>query len=174
MSFSITSSGTDRLLVRLGALAPDAQIRLDVAIASETEAVRSAALDRMASLFRNAGGRMRNALSTNVVRDGDVVTGEVIASGLPYLGIQEYGGTTRPHDIYPVNALALAFASPGAAQFHSGSTAATVMVFARHVAHPGSRMPERSFLRAALATRRSAIREALTAAVYGAVSAGVD
>jgi hypothetical protein len=58
---------------------------------------------------------------------------------VPYGAIQEYGGTTRAHLIQAKNAKALAFTVGGGLRF------------ARRVQHPGSRIPERSFLRSALA-----------------------
>ena len=52
--------------------------------------------------------------------------------------IQEFGGKTAAHEILPVKAQALAFVAGGALRF------------ARKVEHPGSLIPERSYLRSSL------------------------
>jgi len=62
-----------------------------------------------------------------------------IGSDAPYAAIHEYGGTTRAHLIEAKNAQSLAFLVGGK------------RVFAKRVFHPGSHVPERSFLRSALA-----------------------
>jgi len=164
-SVSFRIEGTNRLEARLTKFPAGVQSRIGVAISEQIELLKGAALDRMTELFRNAGGKMRDALKTAVVDSGESVSGTLSASGLPYLAIQEYGGVTSPHDIFPVNAAVLAFFGQGSAQFLPGGDATGPLVFAKAVHHPGSVMPERSYLRYALATRRSAIR----AAVLGAV-----
>jgi hypothetical protein len=171
MSFSITNEGTHRLIARFDSMSDVVRQRIAGAMQSEVEALQQAALDRMSELFKNGGGAMRSSLSTSVYGDGSTVTGNLFAFGLPYLRIQEYGGVTRPHEILPRNASVLAFAMPGAAAFKSGSTSGDT-VFAKSVQHPGSRMPERSFLRYALETRRNAIRDAFQAAAWDGVRLG--
>lgn len=156
-------TGTNALVARLGSMPDRVRERVGAEVQNQAELTRQEALDRMASLFKNAGGRMRDTLSTSYNDGGAVMTGTVSASGLPYLAIQEFGGVTRPHDIFPVRANALAFAMPGKAVFKAGSEAGN-MVFAKAVHHPGSKMPERSYLRSALATRRAEIIAALRSA----------
>ncbi|MDE2467771.1 MAG: hypothetical protein KGL35_03275 [Bradyrhizobium sp.] len=168
MSFDFRIDGTNRLIARLGALSSAMSQAVATTITYETQAVKNAASVRMAELFKNPG-RMQDSLSTDVVIDGPTTVGTVMASGLPYLAIQEYGGVTSPHDIFPVNASVLAFMSPGSAVFKEGSTSGD-MVFTRVVHHPGSVMPERSYMRYALAQRRSSIRDSLFAATQTAVA----
>jgi phage gpG-like protein len=86
---------------------------------------------------------------------GDVATGRVFSSGdVKYAAIHEFGGRTPPHDIYPDKAQALAFMMGGE------------QIFAKVVHHPGSQMPERSFMRSGLADMAdeivASLREAAT------------
>lgn len=151
------SETLDRLVVRLGALPADLAASVAEAVTSETDLLQQAVLDRMSALFKNGGGPMRDALSQSVATTSAGTTGTVTASGLPYLRIQEFGGVTRPHDIFPVNANVLAFL---------GSEGDTV--FTKHVHHPGSRIPERSYMRSALDARRATITASIFAAVQQA------
>ena len=96
----------------------------------------------------NLGGRVlqqrRGRLAAAQSLLLDVGEGRVTASvgfypaQVAYGAIQEYGGKTRAHLIAAKNARALAFDMRGR------------LAFAKRVQHPGSVLPERSFLRAAL------------------------
>jgi phage gpG-like protein len=87
--------------------------------------------------------------------DAGVLTS--VSAGTRYAAIQEYGGVTAPHDILPSRARALAFVMGGR------------QVFAARVHHPGSHIPERSYLRASLAEMAPAIEAGMRAAVLGAL-----
>lgn len=92
--------------------------------------------------------------------DGDRVVTTVYSAGdLKYAAIQEFGGVTPPHDILPERAKALAFVIGGR------------RVFAKVVHHPGSRVPERSYLRSSLAEMAGQIEADMKAAVIAAVAA---
>ena len=146
-------------------------LMLDV-MEREAEAVLEVARLRLAELFPNPA-KMQAALQTEVtVGAANLVIGRVQATGLPYLAIHEFGGRTAPHAIFPVNARVLHFFADHSATFRRGSTAATQEVFADHVNHPGSVMPERSYLRYALAQRRTALREAFAEAGAEALRGG--
>jgi phage gpG-like protein len=168
--FTVAITGTDRMTAKLEAISGNVRARLADAIQSETLALIVAAQARMDELFKNGGGKMRDSMTSTFEDDGAAMTGTVTAAGLPYLAIQEFGGTTSPHDIFPVNAAVLAFFGQASAQFLPGGDATGPLVFAKAVHHPGSVMPERSYLRAALARRRSDIRAALAAAVQAGVA----
>ena len=84
-------------------------------------------------------GALRSSVSHEVAEDGDSVTVKVFSSGVSDAAIHEYGGVTKPHDIVPTKAKALHFIMGGKD------------VFAKIVHHPGSRMPERSYIRSSLA-----------------------
>lgn len=71
----------------------------------------------------------------------------------PYGAIHEYGGQTAPHDILPNKAEALHFMMNGKE------------VFAKVVHHPGSRIPERSYMRSSLADKSNEIINGIKAAV---------
>lgn len=106
-------------------------------------------------------GKLARSIQEDSRTEGDVVIGEVFSAGdVKYAAIQEFGGTTPPHDIIPTKADALAFMMGGK------------MTFAKIVHHPGSKIPERSYLRSSLADQASEITEGLKlAAIRGAQQA---
>lgn len=83
-------------------------------------------------------GKLLSSIHNEMVESADSLYGRVYSTGVPYARIHEYGGTTSPHDIFPRNAKALRFLMGGR------------VVFSRHVHHPGSVIPERSYLRSSL------------------------
>jgi phage gpG-like protein len=83
-------------------------------------------------------GALAASIGADVEIDSDVITVTVGSSGVKYAAIQEYGGKTPAHEILPVKGQALAFVVDG------------VQRFARSVQHPGSQIPERSYLRSSL------------------------
>lgn len=103
-------------------------------------------------------GRLRNSLNGSAQIQGDLVVGTAGSYGVPYAGIQEYGGQTPAHDIFPNTAAALSFL------WHGQS-----MIFSR-VHHPGSKMPERSYLRSALLDMHDVILAELRDGVIRAVT----
>jgi len=68
---------------------------------------------------------------------------------VPYAAIHEFGGTTRPHIIEPVKAEVLAFVAGGKQRF------------AKIVHHPGSKIPERSYIRSSLEEMKDEIVEGI-------------
>jgi len=104
-------------------------------------------------------GALRRSIHSTQSEQGAVFRGEVASSGdVKYGAIHEFGGTTKAHDIYPKNAKALHF-------FAGGNE-----IFAKVVHHPGSRMPERSFLRSALGDRAQAIEDDIRSSTESAVA----
>jgi phage gpG-like protein len=89
--------------------------------------------------------------------DGGVVTTLFAGGDLKYAAIQEYGGVTAPHEILPVRAKALAFLAGGE------------QIFAKVVHHPGSHIPERSYLRSSLAEMADTIEAEMKAAALDAI-----
>jgi len=112
-------------------------------------------------VLKQRSGKLARSIQQETHTDGDVVVGEVFSAGdVKYAAIHEFGGRTPPHDIVPNKAEALAFAIGGKT------------VFAKIVHHPGSQMPERSFLRSSLADQAGEIVEGLRqAALRGAQQA---
>jgi phage gpG-like protein len=91
-------------------------------------------------VLNQRSGNLARSIQEEVTSTALSVTGRVFSAGdVKYAAIHEYGGTTPPHDIVPDKAKALAFMIGGK------------QVFAKVVHHPGSKMPERSFLRSTLA-----------------------
>lgn len=141
--------------------------RLYTVMLSEAEQIAALAKARLAELFPNPA-RMQAAIKVgsadSISGSGSTTSIDVTASGLPFLAIHEYGGITQPHRI-PLAGDAI----PRLHFFFRG----TKEVFARSVEHPGSRMPERSYLRYALAQRREAIRSAFQLAVTEATGGDI-
>lgn len=104
-------------------------------------------------------GALSRSIHNDVLRDLGSVVGRVFSSGdVKYAGIHEYGGKTSPHVIEPKKASVLAFLGKGGD-----------MVFRRKVNHPGSKMPERSFLRSSLRDMSTEISLGMKEAVVNAV-----
>ena len=136
-----------RLVARLGAM-PD---KLRRALSNKTTRLR---LELEARVKQKLSGEVLNvrtgALRRSIFSDQTETANEISArvvqsADVPYGRIHEYGGTTPPHDIYPTKAKALAFVMNGR------------LTFAKVVHHPGSVIPERSFMRSSLAEMRDEI-----------------
>lgn len=106
-------------------------------------------------------GALRRSIQDGVEETDTGIFGEVFSSGdVKYARIHEFGGKTRAHRIYPKKADALAFMMGGR------------QVFAKWVDHPGSVMPERSFMRSSLAEMAPVIvREMKEAVIRGLLQA---
>lgn len=99
-------------------------------------------------------GALRRSIDQRVSEDAHSVMGEVFSSGdVKYARIHEFGGKTRAHDIFPKKADALSFMMGGR------------QVFAKVVHHPGSQMPERSFMRSSLREMATTIQREMKEAV---------
>ena len=96
--------------------------------------------DKLAGgVLNSRTGTLADSITATVTAEADGVLASVGSEGdVKYAAIQEYGGKTSAHEILPVKGKALAFVV-GDAQH-----------FARSVEHPGSVIPERSYLRSAL------------------------
>ncbi len=99
-------------------------------------------------------GALRRSIFTKISDNPGAVQGEVYSSNdVKYGRIHEYGGVTSAHDIYPKNASAL--------HFFMGANE----IFAKVVHHPGSHIPERSFMRTGLDDKSDEIIESIKDAV---------
>lgn len=109
-------------------------------------------------VLKTQSGRLKRSIQSKVTDNNEIIRGSVFSSGdVPYAGIHEFGGRTSPHLISPVKAQALAF-------MYNGK-----MTFAKLVRHPGSLMPERSFMRSGLDDMKDRIVTEMTEAVRGAI-----
>lgn len=98
-------------------------------------------------------GKLLNSIRNEMVENATSIYGRVYSQGVPYAGIHERGGVTRPHVIVPVRAKALRFEVGGK------------VVFAQRVNHPGSKIPARPYLAPALAEMTPQILRDLADAV---------
>lgn len=104
-------------------------------------------------------GNLRASIHNVMTNDATGIVGKVASSGdVKYAGIHEFGGKTPAHVIEAKNGKALAFMFNGKQAF-----------FAK-VNHPGSTIPERSFLRSSLSDRRTDIIDGLQAAARRGVA----
>ncbi|MGA2492030.1 MAG: hypothetical protein ABSF67_03665 [Roseiarcus sp.] len=147
-------SGDDALDARLDAFAG----ALGDALAAKAETLAQALADAVkldklsGQVLAARSGALRDSIAAEVAADGDAIVAMVGSLGeLKYAAIQEYGGKTGAHEILPVKGKVLAFLVGGATRF------------AARVAHPGSTIPERSYLRATLDEESDAIVAALGA-----------
>ena len=115
--------------------------------------------DKLAgAVLTTRSGALRDSIVARVSADTDGVAASVASEGdAKYAAIQEYGGKTGAHEILPVKAQALAFVAGGSQRF------------ARRVEHPGSLIPERSYLRSSLADMHEEILGALAHAAANAL-----
>lgn len=90
-------------------------------------------------VLQSRSERLRDSIASDVSDNASGVSASVFVSGdIPYARILEYGGTTKAHIIAAVNSKVLAFNAGGK------------QVFARYINHPGSVIPEYSYLRSSL------------------------
>jgi phage gpG-like protein len=102
------------------------------------------------AVLNTSSGALRDSIAANVTADSDSVLASVGSEGdVKYAAIQEYGGKTSAHEILPVKGDVLAFVA-GDGQH-----------FARRIEHPGSMIPERSYLRSSLEDMKDEILAAL-------------
>ena len=107
--------------------------RLVIALASKIKGQKLSG-----QVLKNRTGTLRRSITAHPPEStGTIITGRV-GTNIEYATIHEFGGKTPAHDIFPKRGRALAFNWKG-----------KDVVFAK-VSHPGSTMPERSFMRTAL------------------------
>jgi phage gpG-like protein len=155
----------DRELIRKFESMP-AAVRSALAIKVQELALRLEAYIKTSKLdgqvLRRITGRLSRSISNKVMVEEDLVLGTVFSSGdVKYAAIHEFGGQTSPHIIEPKNASVLAFMMNGK------------QVFARRVHHPGSKMPERSFMRSSLRDMSEEISLGMKESVVQAIQQAV-
>lgn len=102
-----------------------------------TEKMARIAGDLLEARLKTKTGRLTSAdIQTQVTAVGGVIRGRVFIEGIPYAKIQEEGGTTGPHMIYPRNGKVLAFI---------GATGDKVI--ASRVFHPGGTIQGKHFMK---------------------------
>ena len=159
---TVSLKGADTLAARLESLPAAVQAAVRTKAAELAERLRAHVVDDKLSgqVLRSKTGALAASIGADVTIDGDTIIARVFSSGdVKYARIQEYGGQTAAHDIIPNKAKVLAFIAGGET------------VFARIVHHPGSTIPERSYLRSSLADMAGVITGELKAAVADALAA---
>lgn len=164
MLLSITVMGDKALIARLEKMPHAVQAALAIKVrqlALRLEAyVKTRKLN--GQVLNRISGRLARSIANKVTVTVNSVIAKVFSSGdVKYAGIHEFGGKTAPHIIEPKKASVLAFAVGGGT------------VFARRVNHPGSTMPERSFLRSSLRDLSTEISTGMKTAVVQAAQKSV-
>ncbi len=109
-------------------------------------------------VLNSRSGKLRNSIESDVEESGSMINASVYVAGdVPYAAIQEYGGTTKAHIIEALSAKALAFGWQGKS------------VFFKRVNHPGSVIPERSYLRSSLEEMQADIVSGMEDALHQAI-----
>jgi HK97 gp10 family phage protein len=154
-----TIEGLEVLAARLEAMSGKLAAALGQEAARLGDELRAAVERNLGGgVLQQRSGRLAASIDVSVQRDGAAVSATV-GSDVPYAAIHEYGGMIPAREILPQSARALAFPWQGRPRFF------------KRVELPPVQMPERSFLRSALAEMAPEIRAALAAAVSRAVTA---
>lgn len=150
------------------------QDKLRVFIARFTLMLRDQVRGNILERFKVITGEFPESVQSQQIEQPGLITGRVFIDTLPWAAIQERGGQTRPHTITPATAQVLAFLMPARLGF-SGGPKSNALVFAKQVNHPGSNIPERSYMRLALVQMRApfegGIREVVNASINESFSA---
>jgi phage gpG-like protein len=146
--------GTERVIGRLDQTPGKVAAALRRAV--EAEAIKLTAYVKEQKLsgqaLKTQTGTLQRSINYQLQDEGDRIAATV-GTNLVYAAIHEYGGTTRAHVIEARKGKTLVFQMGGQD------------VFFKRVNHPGSHMPERSFLRSSLEENAGSIRAAIEATV---------
>lgn len=143
MSDHISVELVDRATIKLKSIPEDMRRRLRVAVVRDTKELAALVRGKLSgTVLKVRSGRLLRSIKNEMVENANTIYGRVYSRGVPYAAIHEYGGRTKPHLIVPKTAKALHFMVGGQ------------HVFAARVNHPGSKIPQRSYLRSSLAEIR--------------------
>jgi phage gpG-like protein len=133
-------------------------------------------------VLKTRTGALRRSISPSVEQGATAITG-IVGTNKIYARAHEFGVTTKAHDIFPKKRKALAWLKGGyAVPEKKGIFKATgewtrkggkalgemgALSYAKHVRHPGSVIPERSFMRTALNEMSPEIRREFEGAIFG-------
>jgi phage gpG-like protein len=161
--FKIELKGDAALIARIDATPPALRTELTKAVTASVLQLEAYIKNEKLSgqVLHVVSGDLRRSVHAvlPVTQTATGVIGKVAQSGdVKYGAIHEFGGMTKPHDIVATKAKALSFMMNGK------------QVFFKSVHHPGSKMPERSYMRSSLADLRDVIVARLKAAAVRGVS----
>lgn len=108
-------------------------------------------------VLQTRSGALAASIVSSIENNGSDTSVSISSTGVPYAAIQEFGGKTAAHDIVAVKAKALAFSVGGA------------RIFAKHVHHPGSTIPARSYLGSSLTEMGDDIKSGFKQAILEAL-----
>jgi phage gpG-like protein len=149
--FTLDVRGVDETSARFDAYPAALQAALGAKATELATALADLVKNKLSGAVLNtSSGALRDSIAAGVTADSDGVVASVGSEGdVKYAAIQEYGGKTSAHEILPVKDDVLAFVA-GDGQH-----------FARRIEHPGSVIPERSYLRSSLEDMKDEILSAL-------------
>ncbi|HEV7480445.1 MAG TPA: hypothetical protein VGO05_09225 [Roseiarcus sp.] len=149
--FALEVRGLDETSARFDAYPAALQAALGAKATELATALADLVKNKLSGAVLNtSSGTLRDSIAASVTADSDRVLASVGSEGdVKYAAIQEYGGKTSAHEILPVKGDVLAFVA-GDGQH-----------FARRIEHPGSVIPERSYLRSSLEDMKDEILSAL-------------
>lgn len=156
---SIKLVGDQQLIARLNAMPGRLRDELRRKVTELTLKLEAKVKAKLSGQVLNVvTGALRRSIFSTVTATDVSVVGKVASSGdVKYAAIHEFGGKTPAHEIVATKAQALSFMMGGK------------QVFAKRVNHPGSTIPERSYLRSSLADMKQEIEDGLRDAVKQAV-----
>ena len=149
--FTLDVRGVDETSARFDAYPAALQAALGAKATELATALADLVKNKLSGAVLNtSSGALRDSIAAGVTADSDGVLASVGSEGdVKYAAIQEYGGKTSAHEILPVKGDVLDFVA-GDGQH-----------FARRIEHPGSVIPERSYLRSSLEDMKDEILAAL-------------
>lgn len=154
ITLTVDASQADR---KLRALPEAVRGRLRSVIVRDTKDLATLVRSNLSgAVLKTRTGKLLASIKSELVESATSIFGRVYSQGVAYAGIQEHGGQTKAHMIYPVRAQAL--------HFFIGNKE----IFAKSVRHPGSKIPARPYLGSALEAMRFRIVDDMTRAARGA------
>lgn len=144
-----------RVRAWFGKMPASIQQRVETAVYLLAEKLKSHVINDklLGQVLNRVSGRLGQSIQQRVETSDKGATGIVYSAGdVPYARIHEYGGQTAAHVIEARGNGTLAFL------WHGNQA------FFKKVNHPGSKIPERSYMRSSLADMKEEIIERLRAA----------
>lgn len=133
---SVELLGHRKLLRDVEAIPDDIRMILKAKFEEWVYRLRDLVEDNIADRLQRVTGKLEESVQAEITNEGLVIEGRVYIAGVPYARIQEEGGTTPAHMIYPKNGKVLAFMA-----------ATGDKVFATRVFHPGGVIAPKRFMR---------------------------
>ena len=155
----VVSVDTQKVLVSFDRMPANLRTAIRGATVTMTKQLAARVRENLSGrVLQRRSGDLYNSIRVELVENPDKVYGRVYVDptspAAKYAAAHEFGVVTKPHVILPRNASVLSFMWNGK------------RVFFKKVNHPGSKIPERSYMRSALEAMRDQI-----VAKYSAIAA---